>query len=187
MCQLTYWGRVTHICVSKLTIISSDNGLSPGRRQVIFWTKAGILLIGTLETNFSEILIECHSFSFKKIHMKMSSAKWRPFCLGLNELTTSQHWFRECFGNPVSEPMMDKFTYAYLLHDRPWISPWIKSISIELDIIIHVIASQLSRYCDVISNRLWRHRHDGSPSEWDTGMICKDSRFYNHLWIRFVV
>ena len=25
----THWGRVTHICVSKLTIIGSDNGLSP--------------------------------------------------------------------------------------------------------------------------------------------------------------
>ena len=41
------------------------------------------------------------------------------------------------------------------LHDRPWISPCIKSISIELDITIPVIASQLSRYCDDISNRLW--------------------------------
>ena len=53
---LTHWGRVTHICVSKLTIIGSDNGLSPGWRQAIIWTNAGILLIGTLRTNFSEIL-----------------------------------------------------------------------------------------------------------------------------------
>ena len=44
------------------------------------------------------------------------------------------------------------------LHDRPWISPWIKSISNQLDITIHVIASQFSCYCDVISNRLWRHQ-----------------------------
>ena len=43
---LTHWGRVTHICVDKLTIIGSDNGLSPGRRQAIIWTSAGILLIG---------------------------------------------------------------------------------------------------------------------------------------------
>ena len=43
---LTHWGRVTHICVSKLTIIGSDNGLSPDRRQAIIWTNAGILLIG---------------------------------------------------------------------------------------------------------------------------------------------
>ena len=43
-----------HVCVSKLTNIGSDNGLSPGRRQAIIWTKAGILLIGPLGMNFSE-------------------------------------------------------------------------------------------------------------------------------------
>ena len=78
---------MTHICVSKLTIIGSDNGLSPGRRQAIIWTNAGILLILTLGTNFSEILSEIRAFSFKKMHLKMSSAKWRRFCLGLNVLT----------------------------------------------------------------------------------------------------
>ena len=56
--KLTHWGRVTHICVNKLAIISSDNGLSPGRRQAIIWTNVGILLIGPLGPNFSEILIE---------------------------------------------------------------------------------------------------------------------------------
>ena len=43
---LTHWGRVTHICVGNLTTIGSDNGLSPGRRQAIIWTNAGILSIG---------------------------------------------------------------------------------------------------------------------------------------------
>ena len=84
--RLTHWGRVTHICVSKLIIISSDNGLSPGRRQAIIWTNAGILLIGPLGTNFNEILIEIHTFSFRKMHLKMLSGKRRPFCLGLNVL-----------------------------------------------------------------------------------------------------
>ena len=81
---LTHWGRMTHICVSKLTIIGSDNGLSPGRRQAIIWTNAGILLIGHWGTTFSEILIGIQTFSFKKMHLKMSSAKWCPFSLGLN-------------------------------------------------------------------------------------------------------
>ena len=85
-CFLTHWGRVTHICVSKLASIVSDNGLSPGRRQAIIWTNAGILLIGPLGTNFSEILIEIHTFSIKKMRMKVSSAKRRPFCLGLSVL-----------------------------------------------------------------------------------------------------
>ena len=84
---LTHWGRVTHICVGNLNIIGLDNGLSPGRRQAIIWTNAGILLIEPWGTNFSEILIDIHTFSFKKIHLKMLSAKWRPFCLGFNVLT----------------------------------------------------------------------------------------------------
>ena len=67
---LSHWGRVMHICVANLTIIGSDNGLSPGRRQAIIGTNAGILLIRTLGTNFSEILNEVHTFSFKKMHLK---------------------------------------------------------------------------------------------------------------------
>ena len=80
---------MTHICVGKLTIIGSYNGLSPGRRRAIIWNNAGILLIGRLGTNFNEILIGIHTFSFKKMHSKMSSVKWRPFCLGLNVLKIS--------------------------------------------------------------------------------------------------
>ena len=86
---LTHWSRATHICVGELTIIGSDNGLSPGRRQAIIWTNAGILFIRTLGTNFSEILGEIHSFSFSKMQLKMSSAKWRLFGRGLNELIQS--------------------------------------------------------------------------------------------------
>ena len=59
---------------------------SPSRRQAIFWTNAGILLIGPLGTNLSEILIEFYTFSFKKMRLKLSSAKRRPFCLGFNVL-----------------------------------------------------------------------------------------------------
>ena len=101
---LTHWGRVTHICISRLTITGSDNGLSPGRRQAIIWTNAGILLIGPLGTNFNENLIEILTFSFTKMRLKVSSAKWRPFCLGLNVImalsgcekhhTTIIHWAR---------------------------------------------------------------------------------------------
>ena len=97
---LTHWGRVTHICISKLTVIGSDNGLSPGRRQAIIWTNDGILLIGPLGTNFNEILIGIQTFSFKVMHFKMLSAKWCPFCLGLNMLSLPQgHKMR-----PLREP-----------------------------------------------------------------------------------
>ena len=88
MHSLTHWGPVTHICVGNLTIIGSDNGLSPGRQQAIIWTNAGILLIGPLGTNFSETLIKLVTFSFKKMRSNVSSGKWWPFCLGLNVLRT---------------------------------------------------------------------------------------------------
>ena len=89
---LTHWGRVTHICISKQTSIGSDNGFSPGRHQAIIRTDAGILLIGPLGTNFSEISIEIHILSFKKMHLKMSSGKWWPFCLGLNVFSTGRFY-----------------------------------------------------------------------------------------------
>ena len=84
--HLSHWGRVTHICISKLTIIGSDNGLTPGWRHAIIWTNARILLIRTSGTNFSEILSKIHAFSLKKMHLKMASSKWRPFRLGLSVL-----------------------------------------------------------------------------------------------------
>ena len=83
---LMHWGRVTHICLVDLTSIASDNGLSPGRRQTIILTNAGILLFGSLERNFSAISIQILTFSFKIISLKVSSAKLRPFCRGRNAI-----------------------------------------------------------------------------------------------------
>ena len=86
---LTHWGRVTHICVGNLPIIGSDNGLSLGWRQAIIWNNDGILSIELLGTNFSEILLKILTFSFMKMRLKVSSAKWRPCCLGLNVLKST--------------------------------------------------------------------------------------------------
>ena len=91
--NVTHWGWVMHICiskmhiwVSKINIFGSNDDLLPGRCQTIICTNAGILSIGPLETNFSEIWIEINTFLLKKMHLKTSSAKWRLFCLGLNGL-----------------------------------------------------------------------------------------------------
>ena len=75
-----------YICLSKLYNIGSDNGLSPAQHQAIIWTNAGILLIWLLGTNFSEMLIEIIKFSFRRMHLKVPSAKHRSFCFGLNVL-----------------------------------------------------------------------------------------------------
>ena len=82
---LTHW--VMHICITNPTIIGWDTGLLSSRRQAIIWTNVGILLIWPLGRNFTEMLIEIHIFSFKKMHLKMLSAKQHVFCPSLNVLT----------------------------------------------------------------------------------------------------
>ena len=73
------------ICASvDYTIISSDNGLSSIWRQAIIWTNDDILSIRPYGTHVNEVLVEIRSFSFKKTHLKVASAKWRPFFLGFN-------------------------------------------------------------------------------------------------------
>ena len=111
---------MTHICVRKLTIIGSDNGLSPGRCQAIIWTNAGILLIQTLGTNFSEILMEIYTFQFKKMHLEMSSGKCRPSCLGLNLLMSwwNQYiiWVHQAVTGSTPSDYLDQW-----LHSVNWI------------------------------------------------------------------
>ena len=92
MPSLTHWGRVTHICVNKLAIVGSDNGLAPTRRQAIIWTNVGILLIEPLGTNFSEILIEIITFfsqenAFENVVRKLAAILSRPQCV--NTLSTA--------------------------------------------------------------------------------------------------
>ena len=89
--ELTHWGQVMDICVCNLTTIGSDNGLSSGQNQAIIWANAGILLIGTLGTNFSEILIKLRTFFFsRKCLSKCLSGKCQQFCHGLNVLMMMQ-------------------------------------------------------------------------------------------------
>ena len=80
-----------YVCVSKLTIIVADNGFLLGRRQTIIWTNVGILLIQTLKTNLSETWSKIHTFSLKKMHLKMS-VQWQLFCLGLDMLMADNVW-----------------------------------------------------------------------------------------------
>ena len=101
-CHLTHWGRLTHICVGKLTTIGSDNGLSPGRRKAIIWTNARIVLIRTLGINVSEIFSKTHTFLFKKMNLKMSCGKWLSFCLGLNVFWASTFVNAACKVSAIS-------------------------------------------------------------------------------------
>ena len=133
---------MTHICLCKLTIIGSDNGLWPGQRQAIIWTNAGILLIGPLGTNFSEILIGIQTFSFKKMHLKMASAKWRPFYLSLNVLSVIKTWisnYIHCFiWDVVTHPCSNLTT----IEVRAWMSNYVP-LFMQISLHIHALISML--------------------------------------------
>ena len=80
MVQLTHLPQCHIYTPLNWAIIGSGNGLSPIRHQAITWTNAGLLSIGQIQwnqlgTNFSEIWIRVLSFSFKKMHLQIPSAK----------------------------------------------------------------------------------------------------------------
>ena len=120
LCSLTHWGWVMHICISKLSIIGSDNGLSPGWRQAIIWTSVWILLIGPLVTNFSEILIRIHIVSFKKMHLKMSSEKLRPFWPQWVESVLAADVWYEMPGSPAGSYTQEGVGNNYGIHVTGW-------------------------------------------------------------------
>ena len=118
---LTYWGRLTHICISKLTIIGSDNGLSSDRHQAIIWTNTGIWLIRTIGTNFSDILNEIHTFSFTKMYLTMSYEKWRPFCVSLNMLRLKlNRWVSVIMGPVTHKDRLPSFCLVPLFSQMLW-------------------------------------------------------------------
>ena len=104
----------------KHTNIASDNGLSPIWRQAIISTNAAILSIRPQGTYFSEILSKIWKFLFKKMHLKMSSAKWRPFCLGLNVLNDHKASQEKIYHPCLQDILKKVFTFSAL----PFLLSW---------------------------------------------------------------
>ena len=84
--SVTYWDRVTHICVGNLITIGSDNGLSPGRCQVIIWTNTGIHIVYWTTRNTPQWNVNRNSYIYIQGNTFVNVCKWRQFCLGLNML-----------------------------------------------------------------------------------------------------
>ena len=100
-----FWNRQTTGACSRsfrmegnLAIIGSDNGLSPGWRQAIIWTNAGILLTGPLETNFSEILIKSHTFHSQK-------CLWKSCLQNGGHFVLTSMWYIYTFMFPLKKSM----------------------------------------------------------------------------------
>ena len=86
-------------------ITGSGNGLSPVRRQAITWTNTGLLSIGPMRTNFSEI------WNLNSIIFIQENAfeEWLQFCSGSDEINYAiiiPILAGRLFGiKPLSEPM----------------------------------------------------------------------------------
>ena len=91
---LTHWGRVTHICARILTIIGSDNSLSPGR----------ILSIGPQKQISVNLKRNLYIF-IQKVHVKMSFGKFR------------QCWWCNVFKS--NSPRSNNDTKVYMDHYIP--------------------------------------------------------------------
>ena len=179
---------MTHTCVSKLTIIASDNGLSPGRRQAIIWTNAGILLIGTLGTNFSEIWIAIHTVSFKKMHLKMASGKWRPFCLGLNH---GHHCANKYTNNWGFWPSVEFLWFSRVRICFRWPNDIIQNCwwhTARFRGTVHVVGVKMRALSFAIRFLNWYYRYRCLTSwHWSvihtTGTLCVES--IGDLWIQY--
>ena len=113
---LTYLPLVPNIWVSESSQhwFRSDKGLSPIRRRAIICTNVGFLSIRPLGTSFSEILIKIQTFSFTKMHLKILSAKRRPFCL----LGVGVNWQHVCDIEPgkwmqIPKPNVELYRWYY--------------------------------------------------------------------------
>ena len=83
---LTHWGPVTHICVSKVIIIGSDNGLLPGRRQSHYlnqcWNIVNWTLRNKLQWNINgNQYIFIQENAFENVVCELTAILSRPQCV----------------------------------------------------------------------------------------------------------
>ena len=119
---LTHWGRVEHICISNLAITGSDNGLSPGRRQAITRTNAGLgnKLQWNLNRNWYIFIQEN---AFESVLCETAAILSRPQCVKRYVMKFDcflQHMSTSCWSHPVGPTVHQQwkpegyFTNKYL-------------------------------------------------------------------------
>ena len=136
----------------------------------------GISLVGPLGTNLSEILIAIYIFSFKKMHLKLSSGNWRSFCLGLNVLCII--WCRAQFHRCNQEVICFRFdntchshkTYLLVQSKHGFDHYW--SIFMFYFIFAHGITLKwITLFWTFISNRRRTHLFHQNPN---TNACCNN-------------
>ena len=125
--SLTHWGRVTHICVSKLIIIGSDNGLSPSRRQAIYqnqcWNIVNLTLGNKLQWNLNRNwYIFIQENAFENIVCVTAAILSRPQCVkdleyvGASPVTSPKKWPTNSW--QISSAIMDGVVWEALTYSR---------------------------------------------------------------------
>ena len=123
---LIHWGRVTHICVSKLTVVGSDNGLPPGRRQAIVWTNAEILLIGPSGTCFRNLNRNSYVFIQENAFCKMAAICFWPQCVKQHDEVVIRNYPDSKVHGANMGPMLA--TWTLLSEYRPFVrGHWLES------------------------------------------------------------
>ena len=108
-----------------------------------YLTNAGLKLIGLSKTHFNENLIKIQISSLKKMHLKLPSAKWWPFCLWLSVLT-----------KPLS-----KINYTSLnSSSATYMRQWIEATLVQIRACRLFDAKPLSNNCWVIVNWTFRNK-----------------------------
>ena len=135
-CRLTHWGRVTQISVSEFTIIGSDNGLLPIWRQAIIWTNAGLLLIQTLGTNFSEILMccQCDYFQAGLIHIREIGWACRDLVEECKEIHPCVHTCGISCGYMYKQTWINHLISRSVVGKFAWIIQFITSATFVADV-----------------------------------------------------
>ena len=134
MCFLTHRGRVPHESIRNLSVAGSDNGLSHVHCQNIPKSIVAYCKL-SLESNFKEIVITVHAFTFKNIHLKVSAALVCHFDIGLQVSKIGIKWNIEsnqsypnlqphCFAarnlsNPSNDSSLTIFPYFQVSQELP--------------------------------------------------------------------
>ena len=76
----------------RFVTVHSCNGLMPIQHQAMTWTNTDLFLNGPLTysewTLSNQLKRKCYSNIFSEENLKIFSAKYQPFCLGFDVLTT---------------------------------------------------------------------------------------------------
>ena len=116
---LTHLLLVPHICVS-------ESGQHWFRWRIVAYSTPShylnrcwvIVIIGT---NFSEILINIQNFSFNKMDLKISSAKWRPFLSRVGWVKLTMDKWLHPIGNKLSFIKLQQLLHLILEMDSNFI------------------------------------------------------------------